>query len=211
MHIVCSDLEGVFVPEIWINVAQITGIDELRLTTRDISDYNVLMRKRLGLLDENGLTLKDIQNVIATMEPLRGALEFLDWLREHTRLIIVSDTFVEFADPLIAKLKRPTLFCNSLVVAPDGQITDYTLRQEDGKRKVVEGLQRMNFQVVAMGDSYNDITMLKKAEKGILFRPPENVIAEFPEFPVTDNFDDLKALLQEALAGLENCSQRTGE
>ncbi|MCB2170081.1 MAG: bifunctional phosphoserine phosphatase/homoserine phosphotransferase ThrH [Deltaproteobacteria bacterium] len=204
MHIVCSDLEGVFVPEIWINVAQITGIDELRLTTRDISDYNVLMRKRLGLLDENGLTLKDIQNVIATMEPLRGALEFLDWLRERTRLIIVSDTFVEFADPLIAKLKRPTLFCNSLVVAPDGQITDYNLRQEDGKRKVVEGLQRMNFQVVAMGDSYNDITMLKKAEKGILFRPPENVIAEFPEFPVTDNFDDLKALLQEALAGLEN-------
>ena len=204
MHIVCSDLEGVFVPEIWINVAQITGIDELRLTTRDISDYNVLMRKRLGLLDENGLTLKDIQNVIATMEPLRGALEFLDWLRERTRLIIVSDTFVEFADPLIAKLKRPTLFCNSLVVAPDGQITDYTLRQEDGKRKVVEGLQSMNFQVVAMGDSYNDITMLKKAEKGILFRPPENVIAEFPEFPVTDNFDDLKALLQEALAGLGN-------
>jgi phosphoserine/homoserine phosphotransferase len=204
MHIVCSDLEGVFVPEIWINVAQITGIDELRLTTRDISDYNVLMRKRLGLLDENGLTLKDIQNVIATMEPLRGALDFLDWLRERTRLIIVSDTFVEFADPLIAKLKRPTLFCNSLVVAPDGQITDYTLRQEDGKRKVVEGLQRMNFQVVAMGDSYNDITMLKKAEKGILFRPPENVIAEFPEFPVTDNFDDLKARLQEVLAGLEN-------
>ena len=138
------------------------------------------------------------------MEPLRGALEFLDWLRERTRLIIVSDTFVEFADPLIAKLKRPTLFCNSLVVAPDGHITDYTLRQEDGKRKVVEGLQGMNFQVVAMGDSYNDITMLKKAEKGILFRPPENVIAEFPEFPVTDNFDDLKALLQEALAGLEN-------
>jgi phosphoserine/homoserine phosphotransferase len=204
MHIVCSDLEGVFVPEIWINVAQITGIDELRLTTRDISDYNVLMRKRLGLLDENGLTLRDIQNVIATMEPLRGALEFLDWLRERTRLIIVSDTFVEFADPLITKLKRPTLFCNSLVVAPDGQITDYTLRQEDGKRKVVEGLQSMNFQVVAMGDSYNDITMLKKAEKGILFRPPEKVIAEFPEFPVTDNFDDLKTLLQEALAGLEN-------
>jgi phosphoserine/homoserine phosphotransferase len=183
MHIVCSDLEGVFVPEIWINVAQITGIDELRLTTRDISDYNVLMRKRLGLLDENGLTLKDIQNVIATMEPLRGALEFLDWLRERTRLIIVSDTFVEFADPLIAKLKRPTLFCNSLVVAPDGQITDYTLRQEDGKRKVVEGLQRMNFQVVAMGDSYNDITMLKKAEKGILFRPSGKRDRRVPGIP----------------------------
>lgn len=204
MHIVCSDLEGVFVPEIWINVAQITGIDELRLTTRDISDYNVLMHKRLGLLDKNGLTLRDIQNVIATMEPLKGALDFLDWLREHTRLIIVSDTFVEFADPLIAKLKRPTLFCNSLTVAPNGQITDYVLRQEDGKRKVVEGLQRMNFQVIAMGDSYNDITMLKKAEKGILFRPPENVVAEFPEFPVTDNFEDLKTILQEALPSLAN-------
>ena len=204
MHIVCSDLEGVFVPEIWINVAQITGIDELRLTTRDISDYNVLMRKRLGILDANGLTLKDIQNVIATMEPLEGALELLDWLRTRTRVIIVSDTFVEFADPLITKLKRPTLFCNSLSVASNGQITDYTLRQEDGKRKVVEGLQSMNFNVVAMGDSYNDITMLKTAEKGILFRPPQNVISEFPQFPVTEAFDDLKILLQEALADLGN-------
>ena len=202
MHIVCSDLEGVFVPEIWINVAQITGIDELRLTTRDISDYNVLMRKRLGILDANGLTLKDIQNVIATMEPLEGALDFLDWLRTRTRVIIVSDTFVEFADPLIAKLKRPTLFCNALTVASNGQITDYNLRQEDGKRKVVEGLQSMNFKVVAMGDSYNDITMLKTAEKGILFRPPENVISEFPEFPVTEAFDDLKIILEDALGAL---------
>jgi phosphoserine/homoserine phosphotransferase len=202
MHIVCSDLEGVFVPEIWINVAQITGIDELRLTTRDISDYNVLMRKRLGILDANGLTLHDIQQVIATMEPLRGALEFLDWLRGRTRVIIVSDTFVEFAAPLIEKLQRPTLFCNSLTVAPNGQITGYLLRQEDGKRKVVEGLQRMNFKIVAMGDSYNDITMLQTAEKGFLFRPPENVAAEFPEFPVTDNFDDLKDLLESALTEL---------
>ncbi len=202
MHIVCSDLEGVFVPEIWINVAQITGIDELRLTTRDISDYNVLMRKRLSILDENGLTLPDIQRVIATMEPLKGDLDFLDWLRVPSSVIIVSDTFVEFADPLIEKLKRPTLFCNSLTVAADGQIKDYNLRQEDGKRYVVEGLQAMNFQVVAMGDSYNDITMLKQAEKGILFRPPENVKAEFPEFPVTDNFDDLKILLQEAMSAL---------
>ena len=165
MHIVCSDLEGVFVPEIWINVAQITGIEELRLTTRDISDYNVLMRKRLGLLDQHGLTLSDIQKVIATMEPLKGALEFIDWLREQTRLIIVSDTFLEFADPLMAKLKRPTLFCNSLTVAPDGHITDYILRQQDGKRKVVERLQSMNFQVIAMGDSYNDITMRRKPKK----------------------------------------------
>jgi len=191
------------VPEIWINVAQITGIDELRLTTRDISDYNVLMRKRMGILDANGLTLKDIQNVIATMEPLEGALGFLDWLRTCTRVIIVSDTFVEFADPLITKLKRPTLFCNSLSVAPNGQITGYTLRQEDGKRRVVEGLQSMNFNVVAMGDSYNDITMLKTAEKGILFRPPKNVISEYPQFPVTEAFDDLKILLEEALSDLE--------
>jgi phosphoserine/homoserine phosphotransferase len=204
MHIVCSDLEGVFVPEIWINVARITGIDELRLTTRDIADYNVLMRKRLAILDANGLTLPDIRKVIATMEPLAGAVAFLDWLRATTRLIIVSDTFEEFATPLIEKLQRPTLFCNSLTVAPDGRITDYRLRQEDGKRRVVEGLQGMNFKVVAMGDSYNDITMLKQAEKGILFRPPENVMAEFPQFPVTDNFDDLKRILQAALADGEH-------
>ncbi len=203
MHIVCSDMEGVFVPEIWINVAQITGIDELRLTTRDISDYNVLMRKRLGILDEHGLTLADIQKVIATMEPLEGAVEFLDWLRTRTRVIIVSDTFVEFADPLIAKLKRPTLFCNSLSVDPNGRITGYNLRQQDGKRKVAAGLQSMNFKVVAMGDSYNDITMLQTAEKGILFRPPENVVAEFPEFPVTTDFDDLKTILDEALTSLD--------
>jgi phosphoserine/homoserine phosphotransferase len=206
MHIVCSDLEGVFVPEIWINVAQITGIDELRLTTRDISDYDVLMRKRLGILDANGLTLRDIQKVIATMAPLKGALEFLDWMRARTRVIIVSDTFVEFAAPLIEKLQRPTLFCNSLEVASDGRITDYTLRQQDGKRKVVAGLKQMNFQVVAMGDSYNDITMLKTAERGILFRPPENVVAEYPEFPVTDNFEDLRSLIEKALADLSDAS-----
>ena len=204
MHIVCSDLEGVFVPEIWINVARITGIEELRLTTRDIADYDVLMRKRLDLLDANGLTLPDIQGVIATMAPLEGAVEFLDWLRARTRLIIVSDTFVEFADPLIAKLKRPTLFCNSLDVAPGGRIAGYRLRQQDGKRKVVEGLQRMNFEVVAMGDSYNDITMLQRAQKGILFRPPENVVTEFPQFPVTEDFDELKDLLRTALAALED-------
>lgn len=204
MHIVCSDLEGVFVPEIWINVARITGIDELRLTTRDIADYHVLMRKRLGILDANGLTLPDIQRVIATMEPLKGALAFLDWLRARTRLIIVSDTFVEFADPLITKLKRPTLFCNSLEVSDNGRIANYRLRQEDGKRNVVEGLQRMNFKVIAMGDSYNDITMLKQAQKGILFRPPDNVRAEFPQFPVTEDFDGLKDIFKAALPAFED-------
>ncbi len=199
MHVLCCDLEGVFVPEIWINVAEKTGIEELRLTTRDISDYDVLMRKRLGILDAEGLKLQDIQAVIATMEPLPGALEFLDWMRATSQVIVVSDTFVQFADPLMQKLKRPTLFCNTLEVAPDGRVVDYRLRQPDGKRKVVEGLQRMNFKVVAMGDSYNDITMLKTAERGFLFRPPANVIEEFPEFPVTTTYDELKPLVATAL------------
>lgn len=203
MHVLCCDLEGVFVPEIWINVAQKTGIEELRLTTRDISDYNVLMRKRLGILDAEGLKLQDIQAVIATMDPLPGALEFLDWMRAVSQVIIVSDTFVQFADPLMQKLKRPTLFCNTLKVAPDGRVVDYLLRQPDGKRKVVEGLQRMNFKVVAMGDSYNDITMLKTAERGFLFRPPANVIDEFPEFPVTASYGELKPLVENALTELQ--------
>ncbi len=203
MHVVCCDLEGVFVPEIWINVAEKTGIEELRLTTRDISDYNVLMRKRLGILDANGLKLQDIQAVIATMEPLAGALEFLDWMRAESQVIVVSDTFVQFADPLMQKLKRPTLFCNTLEVAPDGQVVDYRLRQQDGKRKVVEGLQSMNFKVVAMGDSYNDITMLQAAERGFLFRPPANVIEEYPQFPVTSAYRELKPLVEAALAELQ--------
>ncbi len=202
MHVVCCDLEGVFVPEIWINVAEKTGIAELRLTTRDISDYNVLMRKRLGILEANGLKLQDIQAVIATMDPLDGALEFLDWMRSVSQVIIVSDTFVQFADPLMQKLKRPTLFCNTLEVAPDGQVVDYRLRQQDGKRKVVEGLQSMNFKVVAMGDSYNDITMLQAAERGFLFRPPANVIDEYPQFPVTSAYNELKPLVENALAEL---------
>ena len=200
MHVVCCDLEGVFVPEIWINVAEKTGIEALRLTTRDISDYNVLMRKRLAILDANGLKLQDIQAVIATMEPLAGALAFLDWMRSVSQVIIVSDTFVQFADPLMQKLHRPTLFCNTLQVAPDGKVIDYHLRQPDGKRKVVEGLQSMNFKVVAMGDSYNDITMLQTAERGFLFRPPANVIDEYPQFPVTTDYNELQPLVEKALA-----------
>ncbi len=204
MHVVCCDLEGVFVPEIWINVAEKTGIEELRLTTRDISDYNVLMRKRLGILEANGLKLQDIQAVIATMDPLENAIEFLDWMRAVSQVIIVSDTFVQFADPLMQKLKRPTLFCNTLKVAPDGKVVDYLLRQPDGKRKVVEGLQSMNFKVAAMGDSYNDITMLKTADRGFLFRPPANVVAEFPNFPVTGSYAELKPLVEEALQDFES-------
>lgn len=192
MYIVCSDLEGVFVPEVWINVAKKTGIDELKLTTRDIRDYNVLMKKRLAILEEHKLTLKNIQDVIATLEPLDGALEFLTWLRSRLQVIIVSDTFIEFADPLMDKLQRPVLLCNSLVVDTRGMINDYVLRQPDQKRKVVEALQSLNYAVIACGDSYNDISMLKTAEHGILFRPPENVIADYPQFPIAKDYNALK-------------------
>jgi len=192
-------MEGVFTPEIWINVAAITGIEELRLTTRDISDYDVLMKKRLGILDENKLKLKDIQDVIATMEPLKGAREFLNWLRSKIQVIIVSDTYVEFAGPLIDKLGRPTLFCNTLAIDSDGMIADYNLRQNDGKQKVVKALQSLNYSVIAIGDSYNDITMLKAAEKAILFRPPDNVKEEFTKLPTAFTYDDLKKQIQNIL------------
>jgi phosphoserine/homoserine phosphotransferase len=200
MRIVCTDLEGVLVPEIWINMARKTGIDELRLTTRDISDYDVLMGKRLSILAQHGIKLKDITHVIETMEPLPGALEFLDWLRATTQVIIVSDTFEEFARPLMAKLKWPTLFCNSLEVDATGAIVGYHLRQNDGKRRVAEALQGLNFQIIAMGDSYNDISMLTSAQYGILFCPPDNVVAEYPQFPVTRDYAALKQLLAPLLA-----------
>lgn len=200
MKIVCTDLEGVLVPEIWINVALKTGIEELKLTTRDISDYDKLMKKRLGILHANGLKLKDITDVIATMAPLEGAIEFLDWLRPLTQVVIVSDTFVEFAKPLMAQLGWPTLLCNSLNIDAAGAIADYQLRQSDGKRFVTKAFQGLNYEVIAMGDSYNDISMLQTAQQGILFRPPENVIAEYPEFPVTETYDQVKALLSPLLA-----------
>ncbi len=200
MHIVCADMEGIFTPEIWINVAEITGIEELRLTTRDISDYDVLMKKRLGILDENNLKLKDIQNVIATMEPLEGAQEFLNWLRSLVQVIIVSDTYVEFAGPLIEKLGWPTLFCNTLTIDSEGMIADYNLRQQDGKQKVAKALQALNYSVIAIGDSYNDITMLKAAENGILFRPPDNVKAEYAQFPVAFAYDELKKHIKKIIS-----------
>ncbi|MBR9986683.1 MAG: bifunctional phosphoserine phosphatase/homoserine phosphotransferase ThrH [Desulfosarcina sp.] len=199
MHAICSDLEGVFVPEIWINVAERTGIDELRLTTRDISDYDVLMKRRLSILDANGLKLKDITDVIATMDPLPGARQFLDWLRARTQVIVVSDTFVEFSRPLMEKLGWPTLLCHSLTIDGSGAIAGYNLRQTDGKRKVVQAFKRLNFQVLAMGDSYNDVNMLKEAHRGILFRPPQNVIDEFPQFPVATTYDDLKHIFGKIL------------
>lgn len=199
MEVICSDLEGVFVPEIWINVAEKTGIDELRLTTRDISDYNVLMQKRLSILDKHNLKLQDIQDVIATIDPLPGAIEFVDWLRTVSQLIIVSDTFVQFAGPLMKKLGKPTLCCHSLEIAADGRISGYNLRQPDAKRKTVLGFKMMDYKVIAFGDSYNDTNMLKEADAGMLFRPPQNVIEEFPQFPVTTEYSELKKLIENEL------------
>lgn len=199
--IVCLDLEGVLVPEIWINVAERTGIDALRRTTRDEPDYDKLMRGRLAILDEHGLGLPDIQDVIAGMDALPGAVEFVEWVRSRTQLIILSDTFEQFATPLMKKLGWPTLFCHRLEVEPGGRISGWTLRQLDAKRKAVEALLGLNFRVVAAGDSYNDTAMLGAAHAGILYRPPQNVIDEFPQFPVTRSYDELRAALVEASAG----------
>jgi len=199
MKILCSDLEGVFVPEIWINVAEKTGIDELRLTTRDISDYNVLVKKRLSILDANNLKLNDITDVIGTMQPLPGAVDFLNWLRARIPVIIVSDTFEQFAGPLMQKLGWPTLFCNTLRLAADLTVTGYTLRQTDGKKKATLALQQLNYEVIAVGDSYNDISMLQSADHGILLHPPENVIAEFPDLPVTNSYNEIKNVLEPLL------------
>jgi phosphoserine/homoserine phosphotransferase len=196
--IACLDLEGVFVPEIWINVAERTGIDDLRLTTRDEPDYDKLMRYRLDILERHSLTLPDIQKVIATMAPLDGAVPFVEWLRQHFQVIILSDTFDEFAAPLMAQLGNPCLFCNSLVVDTDGRVRDYRIRIADGKRKAVMALKLLNFDVIAAGDSYNDTTMLAEADQGILFRPPENVIRDFPQFPVTHTYDELRTEFERA-------------
>jgi phosphoserine/homoserine phosphotransferase len=196
--IACLDLEGVFVPEIWINVAERTGIAALRRTTRDEPDYDKLMRQRLAILDEHRLRLPDIQQVIGTMHPLEGAAAFLDRLRSRFQVIVLSDTFDEFAAPLMAQLGHPALFCNSLVVDDDGRIRDYRIRLRDGKRKAVMALKLLNFDVIAAGDSYNDTTMLAEADHGILFRPPDNVVREFPQFPVTRTYEELEAAFLQA-------------
>ncbi len=197
MYLVCSDLEGVFVPEVWINVAEKTGIEELRRTTRDEPDYDKLMRSRMKILDQHGLKLHDIQAVIAQIRPLDGAIDFIAWLKERTQLIVVSDTFIQFADPLMKQLGRPTLFCHSLVMDDTNRIIDYKLRQPDPKRRTVEALQSLKYQVIAMGDSYNDTSMLKQADAGILFRPPQNVIDDFPQFPVVHDYDALRAIMSQ--------------
>jgi phosphoserine / homoserine phosphotransferase len=199
MYIICSDLEGVFVPEIWVNVSKYTGIDELKLTTRDISDYNVLMTRRLEILRQHSITLSDIQKVISLLKPLNGALEFVDWIRTRCQLIVVSDTFIEFADPLLKQLGKPTLLCHHLTTDAEGNIIRYNLRQKDGKKKVVEALQSLNYKVIAIGDSYNDIAMLRKAELGILYCPPQNVIDENKDLKVVTTYNELKEIIWQLL------------
>ncbi len=192
MELACLDLEGVLIPEIWIAFAEETGIEELKATTRDIPDYDVLMKQRLRILDEHGLTLPQIQDTISRLTPLEGAREFIDWLRERFQVVILSDTFYEFAAPLMKQLGYPTLLCHKLEVDENGRITDYTLRQKDPKRQSVRAFQLLNYRVVATGDSYNDTTMLTQAEAGILFHAPKNVIEEFPQFPAVHTYEELK-------------------
>lgn len=199
MLVACLDLEGVLVPEIWINVAERTGIDALRLTTRDIADYDELMTHRLKVLDEHGIKLSQIQEVIAGLGPMPGAAEFLDWLRERFQVVILSDTFYQFGMPLMAQLGYPTLFCHNLEVAND-RIVDYHLRQSDQKTKAVAAFQSLNLEVIATGDSYNDTGMLAQAEAGILFCPPDNVVAEFPQYPIARDYDQMRVEFEKAAA-----------
>jgi len=192
---ICLDMEGVLTPEIWISVAKETGIDELKLTTRDVSDYDVLMKKRLEILKAHHITLYDIQKVINRMNLLPGAKEFMDWLRSVSQVLILSDTFIEFGQLFMEKLGYPTLLCHNLEVDNHGMISDYKLRINDQKKKTVQALKRMNYDIIAAGDSYNDTAMLQEASNGILFRPPQNVIEEFPQFPVVNDYKNLKVLI----------------
>lgn len=202
MQVVCLDLEGVLVPEIWIAFAERTGIPEFRRTTRDEPDYDKLMRWRIGLLRQHGLKLADIQAVIAGMSPLPGAREFLDGLRERYQVIILSDTFYEFADPLMRQLNRPTLFCHRLVSDSEGFVVDYKLRKPDQKRHAVNNIKDMNFRVIAAGDSFNDTGMLSAADAGFFIHPPPAIVAQFPQFKVHEDYASLRASIDAASAGL---------
>ena len=193
----CLDLEGVLLPEIWIKFAEKTGIEQLKLTTRDIPDYDELMQGRLSILKQKNLKIKDIQDVITTLSPLDGAVDFINWLKSEFQVIILSDTFYQFAGPLMKQLSYPTLFCHNLIINDEGVIVDYKLRQQDQKTKAVKALQGLNLQVISAGDSYNDTGMLQQADGGILFCPPQRVIDEFPQFPVARNYEEFKQLFIE--------------
>ena len=199
--IVTLDLEGVLVPEIWIAFAEKTGIEQLKLTTRDIPDYDELMTGRLAILNEHGLKMADIQEVIGTLAPLEGAKAFLDELRSITQVVILSDTFLEFAKPLMEQLAWPTIFCHDLEIDAEGRVANYRLRQPDQKRKAVAAFRSLNYRVIAAGDSYNDMTMLGEADTGFLFRSPDNVKAEFPQFRSAEEYDELMGLIRGELTG----------
>ena len=203
MLVVCLDLEGVLMPEVWINFAERTGIPELRITTREEPDYDKLMRYRLDILDANGMTIDDITDVMEEIQPLDGEVEFLHWLRSNWQVIILSDTFSQFAGPMMDKLGRPTLFCHTLEIDEDSRrITDWTIRLEDQKCRTVEALRAMNFNVIASGDSYNDTTMLAAANAGILINPPQNVVDEFSQYPVATNYTELRDAIQQAASAM---------
>ncbi len=204
MQVICLDLEGVLVPEIWIEFSQRTGIAEFARTTRDEPDYDKLMRFRLGLLRQRGLKLVDIQNVVAGMAPMDGARDFLDELRSRFQVMILSDTFYEFADPLMVQLGRPTLFCHRLVANSEGFVADYKLRQPDQKRVAVNALKSLNYKVIAAGDSYNDTGMLSAADAGFFIHPPEAITQQFPQFAVTRSYAELKTQIDAASARLED-------
>ena len=200
MEIVCLDLEGVLVPEIWIAFAEETGIPELKRTTRDEPDYDKLMKYRIGILKEHGLGLKEIQETIEKIDPLPGAKEFLDQLRSLTQVIIVSDTFSQFAGPLMKKLGYPTIFCNSLVVAPDEEITDFKMRCEKSKYTTVKALQSIGYDTIASGDSHNDLGMIEASKAGFLFRTTEAIKQEYPQYPAFETYDELLAAIKEVIA-----------
>ncbi len=199
MYITCLDLEGVLVPEIWIAFSKASGIPELKRTTRDEPDYHKLMRWRLGILKEHHLGLKEIQETIATIDPLPGAKEFLDELRSFTQVIIISDTFTQFAQPLMKKLGWPTIFCNTLEVAPDGEITGFRMRTKESKLATVKALQSIGYDTIASGDSYNDLGMIKDSKAGFLFRSTDKIKADYPQFPAYEEFGDLMAAIKGAM------------
>lgn len=200
MDIVCLDLEGVLVPEIWIAFAEASGVPELKRTTRDEPDYDKLMNWRIGVLKEHGLGLKEIQDVIATIDPLPGAKEFLDKLREKTQVIIISDTFSQFAKPLMKKLGWPTIFCNELVVAESGEITGFKMRCPQSKLSTVKALQSVGFETIASGDSFNDLGMIKASKAGFLFRTTDAIKADYPQFPAFEEYDELLEAVEKTLA-----------
>ena len=197
MFIVCFDLEGVFTPEVWIAVSKATGIDDLKLTTRDISDYDVLMKNRIRILKKNKITIKDIQKIISNMDLLPGAKEFLDYIRSIAQIVILTDSFIEFVKPFMKKLGFPMCFCHNLEINKEGIITDYKIRVSEMKKKTVSAFKRLNYEVIAAGDSYNDVSMLLEAKHGILFRPPKNVVEQFPEIPAVNEYDELKDLISQ--------------